>query len=265
VLIAQISDLHLSVENTKALTIAPMAKNLKLCVEHINQLPLLPDLVLVTGDISNGGLIEELKSAKTLLDQFSMPYFVIPGNHDKRQDLLTVFGDKSCQENTDQLINYSIDDFEVKLIAIDTSIPFKPGGELKQTTAHWIEQQLQKFLNQPVIIFMHHPPVDLGIAETKLDGFSGSEYLEDIIEKHSNIEAILCGHIHLAAHTRWHGTIISTAPSIGMRLVIDFKMEHESQFILDEPSYQIHYWTENKNLVSYNVNINDPHQGYPFT
>jgi len=265
VLIAQISDLHLSVEGSETLDIAPMAKNLKLCVKHINQLPLQPDLVLVTGDISNSGLIEELIYAKTLLDQFAMPYFVIPGNHDNRQDLLTIFGKQSCQENDDQLINYCIDGYELKLIGIDSSIAFEPGGEFKQTTANWLEQQLQGYLDHPVVLFMHHPPIDFGIAETKLDGFNGQEYLANLIKKHSNIEAILCGHIHLAAHTRWHGTVVSTAPSIGMRLVIDFNMEHQSQFILDEPNYQIHYWTESKNLVTYNVNINDTHQGYPFT
>ncbi len=193
-----------------------------------------------------------------------MPYYVIPGNHDNRQDLLSIFGVKSCQENSDQLINYSIDDHELKLIGLDTSIPHEAGGKITLSTANWLEKKLQQFKNKPVIIFMHHPPIDVGIAETKLDSFSGQEHLAKVIKNHNNIEAILCGHLHLATQTRWHGTIINTAPSIGMRLVIDFSMKHESQFILDEPSYLLHYWTDNKNLVCFNVNVNDPHEGYPF-
>ncbi len=62
-LIAQISDLHISKAGTKTLGIAPMARNLERCVQHINQLRLRPDLVLVTGDISNSGEIEALVCA----------------------------------------------------------------------------------------------------------------------------------------------------------------------------------------------------------
>lgn len=263
-LIAQISDLHISALGVKTLGIAPMSENLKLCVKHINQLATRPDIVLVTGDISNNGDIDELINAKNILNILNIPYFVIPGNHDNRQDLLTIFGEKSCQMNSDQLIQYTINDYDVHFIAIDSTIPNQSGGEFSHKSDQWLRKQLLKAHNKPTILFMHHPPINLGISETNIEGFDGKKRLANIVKTHTNIEAILCGHIHLSAHTRWHGSIINTAPSIGMRLVIDFSMEQESQYILDDPSYQLHYWTKEQNLITFDVNVNDTKQGHPF-
>lgn len=54
-LIAQISDTHITVPGVWAYGVAPMAENLSRCVEHVNQFVPRSDLVLVTGDISQGG------------------------------------------------------------------------------------------------------------------------------------------------------------------------------------------------------------------
>ncbi len=263
-LIAQISDLHLSSENTKTFDVAPMSENLKKCIQHINQLPSQPDLVLVTGDISNNGELDELLYAKTILDELKIPYYVIPGNHDNRHDLLTVFGENSCSSNSDQLINYAINDYDIRLIGLDTSIANKSGGQFTQSSYEWLQDQLQQSPDQPTLLFMHHPPVNVGITETNIDGFEGKELLAKVLKNHHNIEAILCGHIHLSTHTRWQGSMINTCPSIGMRLVIDFSMQNNSQYTLDDPSYQLHKWTNEQNLITFDVNVTDQNQGHPF-
>jgi 3',5'-cyclic AMP phosphodiesterase CpdA len=43
---------------------------------------LAPDLVLVTGDVTQSGRRREFAQAKVWLDRFSAPVFVVPGNHD---------------------------------------------------------------------------------------------------------------------------------------------------------------------------------------
>lgn len=263
-LIAQISDLHIAAKSSETCATVAMSENLKRCIKHIQQRSSLPDLVLVTGDISNNGKLEELIFAKTILDCLEIPYYVIPGNHDKRQDVLTVFGERSCQSNADRLIHYVINDYALRLIGLDTSIPNEAGGEFTQASYRWLQQQLKLFPDQATILFMHHPPINMGIIETDVDGFEGKQLLADIIKTHPNIEAILCGHIHLSTHTRWHGSLINTAPSIGMRLVIDFSMQQDSQYILDAPSYQLHKWTDDKNLITFDVNVNDKNTGYSF-
>ena len=95
-LITQISDLHIPRKNTKTYGIAPMAENLVLCIDHINQHLPKPHLFLVTGDITITGQAEEFNHAANLLNQFEMPFYVIPGNHDDRDILRSTFGKQPC-------------------------------------------------------------------------------------------------------------------------------------------------------------------------
>ena len=258
-LIAQISDLHIVGLGKKTYGIAPMDENLRLCVEHINQLSPKPDLVLVTGDITDTGSQEEFQHARDLLDDLNILYYVIPGNHDDRARLLSTFNHGACSSimgaEDQSFVNYVIDDFEIRLLAVDSTAPGKPGGEICDQRASWLDQRLSENTEKPTLIFMHHPPLKLGVIETDIDGFTGADKLGNIIKKYNNIEGILCGHVHLPTFTRWQGTIVSTAPSIGMRLLLDLTLEQPSQFLLEKPAYQLHYWTTEKNLVSHLVEV----------
>ncbi len=264
-LIIQITDTHIVLPNNKAYGIADTAENLIACINSINSLEPKADVVLVTGDISNNAKYQELAHAKSILDKLNAPYFVIPGNHDNREDMRTIYGDFSCpvaKENN--FINYVIDQYDVRFIALDSTIPGKPGAEICSERANWLDQQLAKQPNKPTIIFMHHPPVKCGVLETDKDGFIGADLLGDVIEKYSSVKAILCGHIHLQAHINWRNTVVSIAPSTQMRLMLDLTLQKESQFYLDNPAFQLHYWTEEQNLISYPILVRDTDKSYLF-
>ena len=49
-------------------------------------------------------------------------------------------------------------------------------------------------------------------------------------------------------NTSWNDTVISTAPSMGMQLVLDLTLKRESEFVLEAPAYHLHYWTPEKIL-----------------
>ena len=89
------------------------------------------------------------------------------------------------------------------------------------------------------MIFMHHPPIKCGVLETDVDGFIGKKLLGSVISKHHHVEKIICGHIHVPINTSWNDTVISTAPSMGMQLVLDLTLKRESEFVLEAPAY--HY------------------------
>ena len=263
-LIAQISDTHLAEWGKKTFGVAPMAENLTRCVEHINQLNPQPNLVLVTGDIANDGKPQAYQRAVSILGKLRYPFYVIPGNHDDRATLTAAFGEQACPCESEDFVNYVIEGYNLRLITVDSSIPHAPGGEICAARAAWLDERLSEAKTQPTIVFMHHPPLNFGVAETNIDGFIGADRLGDVIEKHSNVERILCGHIHLPSLARWRGTVVSTAPSIGMRLALDLTLELPSAFILEEPSYQLHYWSPEKNLVTHTVKVRDNEILYPF-
>jgi len=263
-LIAHISDLHIAGWGKKAYGIAPTAENLACCVDHINQLKPEPDLVLVTGDITYSSLLEEVERAASILAQLRYPFYILPGNHDDRSTIWSVFGGQACPAMDQGFINYVIEGYPLRLIGLDSTVPGEPGGEICEVRAAWLDERLSEVKEQPTIIFTHHPPVKCGVLETDEDGFVGAARLGDIVEKYSNIKSILCGHIHLQAHVGWRGTVISTAPSMGIPLVLDLTMEQPSQFTLDVPGYQLHYWSPEWNLVSHTIYVRETDGPYLF-
>ena len=122
------------------------------------------------------------------------------------------------------------------LIALDSTLPGSPGGEITEAQASWLDARLNEKPTQPTMIFMHHPPIKCGVLETDVDGFIGKELLGSVISKHHHVE-LICGHIHVPINTSWNDTVISTAPSMGMQLVLDLTLKRESEFVLEAPAY----------------------------
>jgi len=262
-LIAHISDLHIAAPGEKAYGRVPTAENLVQCVEHINQQKPVVDLVLVTGDITYSGILTEAQLAAEILGRLKAPFYVIPGNHDDRAVLQEAFQARGCPA-AGEFISYGVDGFPLNFIALDTIIPGQPGGEVCQGRARWLDEQLRKAAGKPTVIFMHHPPIKCGVLETDEDGFIGADLLGDVVGKYPNIERILCGHIHLSSHARWRGTVISTAPSMGLQLLLDLTLKLPSSFYKDAPAYLLHYWTPENQLISHAVSLHETEGPYPF-
>jgi len=264
-IIVQLSDLHITVQGKKACNNAPTNDNLVSCVEHINQLNPPADITVVTGDITNEGSLEEAHQAAKILSKLNCPFYIVPGNHDHRESLHSAFNDTNCPSAMDEFIQYAIEDYEVRIIGIDSVQQGKSGGKFSKKRAKWLGECLSEDHDKPTIVFMHHPPVKCGVLETDIDGFKGSERLGNILVRHNNIEALLCGHIHTQAHTRWMNTVVTIAPpSTGMEIKLDLSLQKPSEYYLSSPNYLLHYWTPTSNLISHRIDITNVDGPYSF-
>lgn len=264
-LIAQISDTHISAPGEKTCGVAPMAENLVRCVDSINALDPRPDLVLLSGDVTNKSTRAETRHASDILSSLAMPLFIVPGNHDDRELLCEVFGSKKCPMTESGFVDYVIENCPLRIIALDTLDPGKPGGRLSETRLDWLRARLAEGGLQPTLLVAHHPPLNLGVPETDEDGFDGAEALGDIVADYPNIERFLCGHIHLHTNTRWRGTIVTTAPSIGMQLTLNLTPGDASRFFLSDPAYLLHRWTPEQALITYAVQLSPLDGPFDFT
>ncbi len=263
-LIAQISDLHIAPPGEKTLGHVPMDENLRAVVAHINALDKRPDVVVVSGDITDMGDLASARYAREMLDAFAMPYYVVPGNHDSRAAILDAFGPAHCPSGLPGFACYTVDDFAIRLIALDSIIPGAPGGELCPARLNWLAQKLNEAPDLPSFIFLHHPPMHCGVLESDADGFIGASAFAALLNQHNNILRLTCGHIHLLATSGWSGTTVSTAPSIGMRLRLDLTKSRASAFYTTPPAYQLHLLTSEGNLVTHNVFMDQPGGPYAF-
>jgi len=263
-LVAHISDPHICEPGRLTYGHAPMAEHLALCVEDINKQLLQPDLVLLSGDVTNDFNLAQAEHAARILAGLNCPYYLVPGNHDDREILWQVFGGKACPSRRAGFIDYVIESKPLRIIALDTLQVGEPAGKFSKAQAHWLRECLRNGGAQPTLLFMHHPPIKLGVPETDLDLFIGAELLGDVVQDFPNIQRILCGHIHLTTHSAWRGTIVSTAPSLGMQLHLDLTQANPSQFVLTTPAYLLHHWLPDGHLVSHAIQLNAPAGPFPF-
>lgn len=250
-LLCQISDLHIKTPGALSYRIVDAAAALRACVDHILGLRQRPDAVVVTGDLTDFGRKEEYAHLRELLAPFSMPVYLLPGNHDDREALRAAFPDHAYLRQTSPFIQYAVDVAPLRILALDTTIPLESGGALDEPRLAWLSARLEEARDRPVVILMHHPPFRTGIGHMDEIGLVDAAPLEAIVRRHPNVERILCGHLHRPIEVRFGGTIASTCPSPAHQVLLDLAPDAQNAFVLEPPGFQLHLWDPGAGLVSH--------------
>jgi 3',5'-cyclic AMP phosphodiesterase CpdA len=190
--IVQITDTHISQD------VPQRAQELKKCVQAINSLDIKPELVIHTGDITHNGLPEEYHTAKTLLDELTMRYYVIPGNKDKREALRDTFKHDKYEIPNTGWIQYSIESLPTRLLLLDTQSYDSNQGKLCADRLAHLERMLKADSSKPVALFLHHPPYEaIGIPDPwQYEDWADVDKLANIIAANKQITSMYCGHVH---------------------------------------------------------------------
>src|SRR5947209_8782074 len=120
-LIAHITDLHVTAPGTMLLGIVDTASALERAVAALNRLDPSPDVAVLTGDLVESGAPEEYAHLRALLAPLRMPILAIPGNHDAREPMREAFiGDGYLPRQG--FLNYVIDDYSLRIVGLDTLV-----------------------------------------------------------------------------------------------------------------------------------------------
>jgi Icc protein len=213
-LVAQITDLHVVGKDQLCQGRVATHAQLQEAVAHINGLDPRPDVVLVTGDLTDHGTIEEYGVVREILAVLRPPVYLIPGNHDRRDILLEAFVDHSYLPRPGApFAHYVIEEYPVRLVGLDSTIPGRSDGLLCDERLTWLDDTLRAAPQRPTMIFMHHPPFRTGIRWVDAIGLHGARKMEAIVARHTQVEWVACGHIHRPIQVAWGGTMAGTAPS----------------------------------------------------
>jgi Icc protein len=206
--VLQISDTHLHAAADSRMRGVTTYETFLGVLDHVLRDPRWPpDLILATGDIvqdeSRAGYVRFRDS----LEAFGIPVLSIPGNHDDPKlmgELLNTPPFQFCGEL--RAGNWS-------LIMLSTFLAGEDAGGLGPARLQGLHKALEAHAAQHVLVCMHHHPLPMGSAW--LDGVAlrdASEFWR-IIDAHSNVKAILCGHVHQAADRERKGVRFMTTPS----------------------------------------------------
>jgi len=251
-IIAQITDLHVVARDRLCYRQIPTNAQLAEAVAHINSLAPRPDVVIASGDLVDHGREEEYEVLREILATLIPPVFVIPGNHDRREPLLKVFPDQPYLPLAGSpFIHYAIEDYPIRLIGLDTSVPEHHHGMMCEERLRWLEETLRAQPDRPTMIFMHHPPFRTGVNWMDSSGLHGGRRMEEIVSRHRNVIRVAAGHIHRPIHVAWGGTIASTAPSTCHQVKLNLAGGDGFEFVMEPRAIQLHVHDPGYGLVTH--------------
>lgn len=245
-LIAQITDVHLGFDPDD-----PNERNRRRLDEVLRTLTAMnpqPDLLLMTGDLADTG-DDDVQYTRLREATGSLPFPVYPmiGNHDDRVAFRRTFPE-FVQSNG--FVQYAIEDYPVRILALDTLVEIRHGGGFCEARAAWMRKCLDEQPKRPTLIALHHPPVETGLSwMSESPDAPWMKRLEEVVSGHTNIVALVAGHLHRPMVTRFAGTILAvcaaSAPQLALDLgTIDQDRPDERPMILDDPpAFALHKWT----------------------
>jgi len=243
-IIAQISDTHILAKSSNDDLAAKRADNLRRCIADINRQAV--DAVVHTGDSVHHGTAEEYAHLSEILSELRAPLFLTPGNRDRHDGIRTAFNDLRYLPRSGDFLHYAIESYPIRLVALDSVSAGERKGVFCERRLIWLQETLAREPHRATILFIHHPPFDVG--DHYMGGYRLSrdaEQLAAVVRRHSQVEQLLCGHVHRFHRESWAGTTATIMPSVAVDLRKDV-----DEALEDAPLYVLHLWSQGNGLVS---------------
>ncbi len=180
-LIAQISDFHAGSQYF-------VSNLLSQVIKEVNSLH--PDLVVVTGDLTEMGFRQEFRTAVAFLEQLECSeVVVIPGNHDSRNvgylHFEEIFGERNVFLNTKG----------INLAALDSTQPDLDDGRIGRERYRWLQEAMAGQKGFKIVALHHHLIPIPGTGRERNIIYDAGDFLEILLR--CGVNLVLSGHKHV--------------------------------------------------------------------
>jgi 3',5'-cyclic AMP phosphodiesterase CpdA len=190
--LVHLSDLHFG--RVDRALVAPL-------IQFVNGLK--PDLVAVSGDLTQRARRGQFKEARAFLDALPQPQVVVPGNHDiPLHNVFSRFAsplDKYHRYITNDLRPFYADE-EMAVCGINTarSLTVK-GGRINTEQVTWLRERLGPLGDEVVKVIVTHHPFDLPAGHDEDDLVGRARMAVEALAA-CCVDLFLAGHLHIS-HT----------------------------------------------------------------
>jgi Icc protein len=226
--ILQLTDLHVFAEPRLTLKGIPTRESLQEVVDWIVDREDPFDHVIITGDYTHDERSESYQAVREQLERIDGQRWQVPGNHDDRSVLRTVFPEVNQQIQlgaasaegsiaADSPIRFSFVAGDWHCLGLDTHLPGEVPGLFDEEQQQWLTQQLQQSAAARIALFCHHPPIDVGSVWMDKIGLQRAEHLQALVFDDDRIRFIFCGHVHHDFSGTLHHAAVHATPSTGIQ------------------------------------------------
>lgn len=249
-LIAQLSDPHLCPPGQLYQGHIDSNAMFAAALRHLRNLDPPPDLVLLTGDVTETGTADAYALAREMLGGLPQPVLAIPGNHDARDAFRAAFPEQPYTGQSGPL-HCELWHGPLRILGLDITVPSAHHGEMDAAACAWLEARLAEDPARPTILMMHQPPVAGGMGFIDDYFCYGGERLAAILARYPAVERVLCGHIHRFMQCRFGGTLLLTAPSTATAIALRLAPGATPASFVEPPALLLHHWQKGPSLITH--------------
>ncbi|WP_438766601.1 phosphodiesterase [Kushneria sp. TE3] len=206
-LIVQLSDSHLGADPAQRYRGVDVQARMNLILACVGDYR--PDLIIVSGDVSDDGSIESYQRAAEQLDALGCRWVWLPGNHDHPVTMADV-------RPLETVVYFG----GWQILLLNSWIEGEEGGRLGADQLAHLEAQLAGDTT-PALIVLHHPPVSVEAAWMNEIGLEDRDAFWAGPGRFDHVQAVLCGHIHHERTCLHNGVPVMSVPAIAAQFAPD--------------------------------------------
>jgi 3',5'-cyclic AMP phosphodiesterase CpdA len=209
--IAHVSDTHLLEGGAPLGGVADTVASLERTTAQLARLGDHLDAIIVTGDVTDLGEPDAYRLVREALEPLAISTGAelvwVMGNHDERAAFRSeLLGEAPSDEPVHRVTLVG----ELRIIALDTSVPGYHHGALDEASLAWLDAELREAAPEGTILAMHHAPIATPLSLMDVLELRGQDALADVV-RGRDIRMILGGHLHYATNGMFAGIPVTVA------------------------------------------------------
>jgi len=205
------------------------------------------EFVIVTGDLTHHGQPQAYEMLREILAGLPMPFHLMLGNHDERAHFRAAF--PAAPVDDAGFIQQVIETDMGQFILLDTKTEGTHAGLLCEARLAWLTARLQES-EGPVFLFLHHPPMPLGITRMDRIPLLNSAALADVLAPHkARIRHMFHGHLHRPLGGSWLGIPFTSLRGTSHQVALDLSERDSTPGSHEPPAYALVRVTEESVVV----------------
>lgn len=206
-----LSDTHIMAAPERTQHGVDTAATLARAVAQINALEPPPAFAILTGDLINDDEPQSYRRLKMLLAPLRVPVYFALGNHDLRLPFRRILLEEEPPRPERYFYSFAREGY--RFLVLDSLVEGEVGGALGEAQLAWLAEELARHAQAPTLLFVHHPPVPIGVPWLDEHVLADGPALLDVLRRHPQVLRVFFGHVHMAVQVTASGVTCSSVPS----------------------------------------------------
>ena len=204
--LVQVTDTHLFGDPEGSLRGVPTLPALRATLAAAREDIAHSEAVLATGDLvqdDRGGYAHFQREFAAL----GKPILCLPGNHDDVRAMRSALAGEPFH------LDGVFDRGSWRVLLLDSTIRHRTGGALSASTLERLDRDLAAAADRHVLVCLHHHPISMRSRWLDTIGLANKDAFFDVLKRHSNVRAVLFGHVHQEVDIVVEGIRVLGTPS----------------------------------------------------